>query len=164
VGGANWFFGDALANLVITPLLLCLALDWREFIKARPMRYLEGFILFGGMFFTIHFAYQRGLNNPGVLDLNDYIHDIDVILLDLTIPGAGSHKVAEEAHRIRPATKIVITSAYSQEAGSDFLKLPQVVAYIRKPFQADELVRLLRETVLRSPAEQDSRKTRHGIP
>ena len=87
-----------------------------------------------------------------------------MILLDLTIPGADSHEVAEEARRIRPATKIVITSAYSQEAGSDFLKLSQVVAYIRKPFQADELVRLLRETVLGSPAERDSRKTQHGIP
>jgi CheY-like chemotaxis protein len=90
--------------------------------------------------------------------------DIDVILLDLTIPGADSHEVAEEAQWIRPATKIVITSAYSEEAGSDFLKLPQVVAYIRKPFQADELVRLLRETVLGSPAERDSRKTQRGIP
>jgi two-component system cell cycle sensor histidine kinase/response regulator CckA len=90
--------------------------------------------------------------------------DIDVILLDLTIPGTDSHEVAEEAQWIRPATKIVITSAYSEEAGSDFLKLPQVVAYIRKPFQADELVRLLRETVLGSPAERDSRKTQRGIP
>jgi integral membrane sensor domain MASE1 len=69
----DWFLGDALANLVITPLLLCLALDWRKFIKARPMRYLEGFVLFAGMFFAIQFAYQRGLNNPGVLDLSDYI-------------------------------------------------------------------------------------------
>jgi PAS domain S-box-containing protein len=96
--------------------------------------------------------------------LRDALRHIDVILLDLTIPGADSHEVAEEAQRIRPAIKIVITSAYGQEAGSDFLKLPQVVAYIRKPFQADELARLLRETVLRSPAELDSRKTRHGIP
>jgi CheY-like chemotaxis protein len=96
--------------------------------------------------------------------LRDTLRDIDVMLLDLTIPGADSHEVAEEARRIRPATKIVITSAYSQEAGSDFLKLPQVVAYIRKPFQVDELVRLLRETVLGSPAERDSRKTQRGIP
>jgi two-component system cell cycle sensor histidine kinase/response regulator CckA len=96
--------------------------------------------------------------------LRDTLRDIDVMLLDLTIPGADSHEVAEEAHRIRPATTIIITSAYSQEAGSDFLKLPEVVAYIRKPFRADELVRLLRETVLGSPAERDSRKTQRGIP
>ena len=96
--------------------------------------------------------------------LRDTLRDIDVMLLDLTIPRADSHDVAEEAHKIRPAIKIIITSAYSQEAGSHFLKLPQVVAYIRKPFQADELVRLLCEIVLGSPAERDSRKTQRGIP
>ncbi len=38
----NWFLGDALANLVLTPLLLCLAADWRKLTKAKPERYLEG--------------------------------------------------------------------------------------------------------------------------
>jgi len=95
--------------------------------------------------------------------LRDRQRNIDVILLDLTIPGADSREVAEEAHRFWPETKIVITSAYSQEASSHFLKLPQVVAYIRKPFQADELVSLLGQTVVSSRVGRVFRNNRAGI-
>jgi two-component system, cell cycle sensor histidine kinase and response regulator CckA len=73
----------------------------------------------------------------------------DVILLDLTIPGADSFTIATEVQRLQPETKLVIMSAYSQEAGSRFLRVPQVMAYIRKPFQLDTLVQLLREATNR---------------
>jgi PAS domain S-box-containing protein len=75
--------------------------------------------------------------------LRDQEHDIDLILLDLTIPGANSQEVVYEARLTRPDAKIVITSAYGEEAGSPLLREPQVKAYIRKPFHADHLVRLL---------------------
>ena len=63
----DWFFGDAIANLVLTPLLLCLVMDWRKLIKARPLRYLEGFATFSGLFLAVQ------LNDPSALDLHDYI-------------------------------------------------------------------------------------------
>ena len=69
----NWFLGDALPNLLITPLLLCLALDWRKFIKARPMRFFEGAVVFSGMFFATQFAFSWDVNNPQILDLHAYI-------------------------------------------------------------------------------------------
>jgi len=67
-----------------------------------------------------------------------------VMLLDLTIPGASSLEVALEVHRIRPDLKIVLTSAYGESA-SQQIKVPEVSAFIRKPFQIAELVNLLRE-------------------
>jgi len=79
--------------------------------------------------------------------LRNQKHDIKLILLDLTIPGAGSHAVAEEAARIRPNAKIIITSAYGEEAAARFSQVTQVAAYIRKPFQAEHLVRLLRQSI-----------------
>jgi two-component system, cell cycle sensor histidine kinase and response regulator CckA len=78
--------------------------------------------------------------------------DIDVILLDLTIPGADSLDVATESARLRPQTKIVLTSAYSREASSDFFKLAHIAGYVRKPFEAAELVNLLQDAAL-SPSE-----------
>jgi PAS domain S-box-containing protein len=63
----NWYFGDALANLVLTPLLLCLALDCRKLMRAKPVRYLEGFAVFLGLFLAVQ------LNKPSILDLHDYI-------------------------------------------------------------------------------------------
>jgi signal transduction histidine kinase/CheY-like chemotaxis protein len=83
--------------------------------------------------------------------LRDIRNEVDLILLDLTMPGTASLEVAEEVQRIRPETKIVITSDYGREAGSPLFQVPQVVGYIRKPFPADEVVRLLCEASLSSP-------------
>jgi PAS domain S-box-containing protein len=40
---------------------------------------------------------------------------IDVMLLDMTIPGASSHEVVAEAANAKPNIKVILTSAYSQE-------------------------------------------------
>ena len=108
---------------------------------------------------SLRFAVARMLGRRGFLVieaadgtaaihlLQDQKHDIHLILLDLTIPGASSQEVVYEAHRTRPDAKIVITSAYGEEADSPFLRQPQVKAYIQKPFQADHLVRLLRQNI-----------------
>jgi PAS domain S-box-containing protein len=80
----DWFFGDAIANLVLTPLLLCLVLDWRKFIKARPVRYLEGFATFSGLFLAVQ------LNDPSALDLHDYIPVALLLLAAVRFGPAGA--------------------------------------------------------------------------
>ncbi len=68
---------------------------------------------------------------------------IDVLLLDVTLPGRSSREVFEEAHRMRPGLKIILTSAYGKERVlSGFNALP-VEHFIRKPFQLAELVNLI---------------------
>jgi len=73
---------------------------------------------------------------------------IDLILLDMTIPGASSAEIVTEAVRIRPDARVILTSAYSQE----MLKLPnsdpQIRGFIRKPFQFGDLVKTLSNTLL----------------
>jgi two-component system, cell cycle sensor histidine kinase and response regulator CckA len=68
---------------------------------------------------------------------------IDVILLDLTIPGPGSSEVVAEATKIKPGVRIILTSAYSEEASVGEMKAPQIRSFIRKPFQFAELVQTL---------------------
>jgi two-component system, cell cycle sensor histidine kinase and response regulator CckA len=90
------------------------------------------------------FAVLEANNGSAAIDLlRDHNHDIDVILLDLTIPGVGSRQVVEEVQRVRPRVKIVLTSAYS-ETRLQSLDLPQAAAFIRKPFQLSDLDQLLR--------------------
>jgi CheY-like chemotaxis protein len=72
---------------------------------------------------------------------------IDVILLDMTIPGASSREVIVEAGKIRPDIRIVLTSAYSRSMAVSSLDAPQIKGFVRKPFQIDELVQLLRATL-----------------
>ena len=72
---------------------------------------------------------------------------IDLILLDMTIPGASSVEIVAEA-RTRPDTKVILTSAYSQEMLKLPMSEPQIRGFIRKPFQFGDLVKTLCNTLL----------------
>ncbi len=72
---------------------------------------------------------------------------IDLILLDMTIPGASSREVILEAVRVHPHVKIILTSAYSEETVTKTLHAPQIRGFIRKPFRLNDLVQLLLDTL-----------------
>jgi CheY-like chemotaxis protein len=69
---------------------------------------------------------------------------IDLILLDMTIPGASSSQVAAEVAQLRPDIRVILTSAYSQEMLIAPLSAPQIYGFVRKPFQLRDLVKALR--------------------
>jgi CheY-like chemotaxis protein len=72
---------------------------------------------------------------------------IDVMLLDMTIPGASSHQVVAEAANAKPNIRIILTSAYSQEAMAGAMSPPQVRTFIRKPFQFGDLLETRRSSL-----------------
>ena len=75
--------------------------------------------------------------------LHTYQHEIDVMLLDLTQPGLSSPEVFEEALRVRPNVRVILTSAYSKgTVESNFSGLPNA-QFLRKPFRLAELVHLI---------------------
>lgn len=72
---------------------------------------------------------------------------IDVILLDATIPGASSAEVLAEAAKAQPPMRIILTSAYSQEALAGPMSAAGVCGFIRKPFQLNDLIETLQTAV-----------------
>jgi CheY-like chemotaxis protein len=74
--------------------------------------------------------------------------NIDLILLDMTIPGAPSSEVVAEVGKVRPDIKVVLTSAYSQEMIAGAMNAPQIRGFIRKPFQLGDLVKKLKNTLV----------------
>ena len=73
--------------------------------------------------------------------------DIDIILLDLTLPGASSLEVIEEARRCRKGIKIVFMSAYSLEMAPLLVSAPESSGFIGKPFELVDLIQVLRDVV-----------------
>jgi CheY-like chemotaxis protein/two-component sensor histidine kinase len=71
---------------------------------------------------------------------------IDVILLDMTIPGVPSHEIVAEAANAMPDIRVILTSAYSQEMAAGLMSEPQICAFIRKPFQLVDLLKTLRSS------------------
>ena len=70
---------------------------------------------------------------------------IDVILLDMTIPGASSHEVVDEAAQVRPDVRVILTSAYSQEMLRPVMTAAQIQGFIRKPYRLGDLLDTLRK-------------------
>jgi two-component system, cell cycle sensor histidine kinase and response regulator CckA len=70
--------------------------------------------------------------------------DIDVLLLDISLPGASSREVYEEARRLRPNLHLIITSAYSKEMAEASLGRT-VERFLRKPFGVRDLIKMIRE-------------------
>jgi two-component system cell cycle sensor histidine kinase/response regulator CckA len=73
----------------------------------------------------------RGQKNP-----------IDVLLLDITLPGASGREVLEEARRLRPEMRVVVTSAYPKEVAAVYLE-STIEHFIRKPYRFEDLVPLI---------------------
>ncbi len=83
--------------------------------------------------------------------IRDLEKPIDLILLDMTIPGAPSHDVLAEAQRLRPESNIILTTAYGRETAGPSFDVPQLKGFIRKPYQFAELMDLIRKTLTVEP-------------
>jgi CheY-like chemotaxis protein/two-component sensor histidine kinase len=79
-------------------------------------------------------------------------NDVAVILLDVTIPGNSSREVFEEARRLRPNMKVILTTAYSQESAAVSLDWPLFDGFIRKPYKIGDLMELIGEVLAREQA------------
>lgn len=73
--------------------------------------------------------------------------EIDLILLDMTMPGVPSSEVLAEAAKVRPDIKVILTSAYSEEMIRSSMSASQSWRFIRKPFQLRDLVEMLRNAL-----------------
>ena len=70
---------------------------------------------------------------------------VDVVLLDVTLPGMRASEVLDELRRIRADVKVVLCTAYSRETALAEFGDRKVDGFIRKPYRSDDLVNMLRE-------------------
>jgi CheY-like chemotaxis protein/two-component sensor histidine kinase len=73
---------------------------------------------------------------------------IDVVLLDLTLPGMSGQDVLEELQRIRPDVRVILTTAYSRDIAFSSMGKQHPWSYVRKPYRFSEVVTLLRMACL----------------
>ena len=68
---------------------------------------------------------------------------IDVVLLDMTLPGKSGPEVYAQLQEIQPRVKVVLTTAHSHQAALNKLMGREGWAFIRKPYQLSDLIDLL---------------------
>ncbi len=89
---------------------------------------------------------EAGDGTAALQTIRQYPGPIDFLLLDVTLPGASSLEVLEEAIRLRPDVKVIVTSAYSADAAAELLN-GKVEHFLRKPYRIGDLVDLVRRTL-----------------
>jgi PAS domain S-box-containing protein len=72
--------------------------------------------------------------------------EIDVVVLDRTLPGTAGDDVFGEMRRIRPDSRIVLMSGYAEDAGSG-PGTERAAGFLRKPFTHEALAREVRRAL-----------------
>lgn len=84
---------------------------------------------------------------------------IDIIILDLTMPHMSGEETLAHLKKIRSDTPVILASGYSRSDATSMLQEHQApAAFIEKPFQAADLVRLV-NTILQE--EEQAIAARH---
>jgi CheY-like chemotaxis protein len=103
---------------------------------------------------TLHRAgirvFEAGDGSTAIELLRTNAGNVDLILLDMTIPGASSAEVMSEAGKSCPQTGVILTSAYSAEMLADTLRKPQIRCFIRKPFRLADLMGTIQDALRES--------------
>ena len=73
--------------------------------------------------------------------------DIDLVLMDLGMPGMGGHRCLQELLKINPEVKVVIASGYSINGQVEQSMEAGAKGYVGKPYQLAELLNTAREVL-----------------
>jgi signal transduction histidine kinase len=90
---------------------------------------------------------EAGDGSEAVKLLHSKAARIDLLILDITLPGCSSHEVLREAVERWPQIKVILTSAYSEEMARASLTASQVRGFVRKPFPLSTLLSTLRNAL-----------------
>jgi len=79
---------------------------------------------------------------------------VDVVLLDLTMPGMSGEEVFAAMQASDPGTRIVITTGYAAGNAADALLARGALALLKKPYRVHELARVMAEAIRAPKPEQ----------
>jgi two-component system cell cycle sensor histidine kinase/response regulator CckA len=86
--------------------------------------------------------------------------NIDLVILDLVIPGMGGKKCYEEILKVNPKAKILIVSGYSVNGPGKEAIEAGAKGFVGKPFDVSHLLETIREILDEDPVKSDTRCVR----
>ncbi|MCK5126836.1 MAG: anion permease [candidate division Zixibacteria bacterium] len=87
-------------------------------------------------------------------------NDIDVVLLDLKMPGLSGEQTLTELKKYRPAIQIIMLTGHGSMASAMEIGRLEAYAYLQKPCEIDKLV----ETIEAARKDRPHVMARHEIP
>jgi PAS domain S-box-containing protein len=87
-------------------------------------------------------ALRRFREDPGAIDL---------VLLDLTMPGMGGEECFRQMRTIDPGVRVVISSGFSSQSSASQILRDGALDFLHKPFDIDALARAVQRALRRTP-------------
>jgi DNA-binding NtrC family response regulator len=88
---------------------------------------------------------------------------IDVILLDMKVPGAGGMALLEEVKTLHPDTSVIVMTAFATVSSAVEVMKTGAGDYLTKPFALEELTSILEKTGDRKQFDLESRRLRERL-
>jgi signal transduction histidine kinase/CheY-like chemotaxis protein len=101
-----------------------------------------------------HFGYTVITASYGeqAIEIYDSRKDtIDLVILALNMPGMGGRKCLERLIEIKPDLKTIVTSGYTSAANVNIVQNGVNTVFVEKPYQLEELLRIVRDILDRDP-------------
>jgi len=104
------------------------------------------------------FGYRTMTAESGeqALDIYHQLKDeIDLVILDLIMPGCGGKKCLTDLRKINPNARVLMTSGYSTSQQTEDLTLAGAAGFINKPYHPEDLLFTIREILDKRPDQPD---------
>jgi len=76
---------------------------------------------------------------------------IDLVILDLIMPGMGGRRCLKKILEIDPAARVIIASGYSTRGPETQEVVEGAVSFIKKPFAIPEMLKAIRQALGATP-------------
>jgi two-component system cell cycle sensor histidine kinase/response regulator CckA len=96
-------------------------------------------------------VFEAADGETGVSLFREHSMEIDVVLLDLTLPGISGIEVLKEMRKKRSNIKVILVTAYGRDRALTDVSEKESVYYVQKPYQIDTLEALLRKICSEEP-------------
>jgi CheY-like chemotaxis protein len=94
---------------------------------------------------TSGYTVMQAADGPSALELlRRHSGKLDLLLTDVVMPGMSGPEVAQAVTSMRPGTQVLYTSGYTDSAIGHHGVLEPGIAFLQKPFSADDLTRKVR--------------------
>ncbi len=89
----------------------------------------------------------------GIEFLQHHRQRIDLVLLDLTMPGLGGVETCRRLQEVAPGIPVVLSSGFAKEEATGQLRGMALAGFLQKPYPAGDLIRLVEAIPLRARPE-----------
>jgi len=113
---------------------------------------------------TSGYTVLQAADGPSALELlRRHTGEVELLLTDVVMPETSGKEVAERLTRLRPMTRVLYMSGYTDDAIVHHGVLDSDVEFIQKPFTPSALARKVREVLDVGHGDQTREMRREGV-